>query len=194
MCRSLVSKKLYIDDTSIAEAINLQLATVPAHNTYSPKGRMNSCGLAIPGCLTALQHRLRDMNTVAQAQGMVLNTKKTNIICFNTTDIYQAAPFISIDDESPLLCVAELRLLGLVLDQRLTWWPLVNDIVSRSKSRLWALIRLRDRGATVSQLLDTYIARKRSILETTCPAWSALISGVQTIKLEAVQRQALTMS
>ena len=67
MCRSLVSKKLYIDDTSIAEAINLQLATVPAHDTYSPKGRMNSCGLAIPGCLTALQHRLRDMKTAAQA-------------------------------------------------------------------------------------------------------------------------------
>ena len=103
MCRSKVTKKMFIDDASIVEAIDLKLATVPAHPTFSPKGRMNDCGLAIQGCLTALQHRLRDMDKVARAQGMVLNTKKTNIICFNTTSIYHAAPFISIDDTTPVL-------------------------------------------------------------------------------------------
>ena len=108
MCRNNACIKMYIDDASVAESVDLKKSTVPAHETYEPKGHMNQNKLAIPGCHLALEHRLRDVEKVANAQGMKLNTKKTNLIVFNGTHTLQAAPFVSTDNMNPLLCVAEL--------------------------------------------------------------------------------------
>ena len=86
-----------------------------------------------------------------------------------------------------------MRLLGLVLDQGLTFWPLVLDLVARAKKKVWALIRLRDKGATMEQLSVTYQVRVRNILEYACPVWTGLINGLQIKKLEDVQRLALSI-
>ena len=52
----------------------------------------------------------------------------------------QAVPLISAEDGDVLLCVAELKLLGLVFDQTMTWWPMVTDLVNRKRSKLWAIV------------------------------------------------------
>ena len=79
------------------------------------------------------------------------------------------------------------------MDQTRTWWPLVNNIVSRTRSRIWALVRLRDNGATIPQLVTTYQLRIRTLLEYACPVWLGMLNGLQKRNLEAVQRQALVI-
>ena len=73
-----------------------------------------------------MQHRLRDIDKNARSIGMSLNVKKTNLIFFNPSHTRQAIPFVSILDGSPLLCVETMRLLGLVFDHKLEWWPLIG--------------------------------------------------------------------
>ena len=87
----------------------------------------------------------------------------------------------------------ELRLLGLLLDQHLSWWPMVEDIARRARNKVWHMIRLRENGASQSQLLTVYIARVRSILDDCSPVYCGLLNGSQRQKLESVQRLAVAV-
>ena len=67
---------MYIDDTLIAHAINLDKLSVKLLPTLGPWGKMASCGLGIPGSWTTLEHRLRDIRDQTAHIGMKLNEKK----------------------------------------------------------------------------------------------------------------------
>ena len=118
---------------------------------------------------------------------MALNVKKTNLICFNPTTTKQAVPFISLKDGSPLLCQSTMRLLGVIFDQELTWWPLVEDLVSRANSRVWTLVKLREFGAKREQLVENYVLKIRSVLEYAAPVVSCILNAAQSAKIESVQ-------
>ena len=66
---------------------------------------------------------------------------------------------MSIVDGNPLPCVSEMRLLGLVIDQVLSWCPMVLDIEQRCRSKIWSLLKLREAGADIQQLVTLYTAR-----------------------------------
>ena len=97
---------------------------------------------------------------------------------------------ISAEQGQPLLLVNEIRLLGLIFDQELTWWPMVRDLVSRSRAKVWSLLRLREARAELEILTTTYCVRVRSILEYAAPIWGGLLNGLQVFALEEVQRLA----
>ena len=90
---------------------------------------------------------------------MQVNIKKTNVIIFNLTKKLQCIPFCSLVDGEPLPVVSEMRLLGMILDDRMSWWPLVQDIIKRSKAKLWSLLKLREAGAAEVQLHALYSPR-----------------------------------
>ena len=148
---------LYIDDALIASTIRLDFHCAKLLPTEGPHGRLGSCGLGLPGGWFQLEHRLRDVDANARDVGMVLNTKKTTMIIFNTRRKQQCIPFCSLIDGQPLPVVSEMRLLGLILDDHLTWWPLVNDVVKRSRAKIWSVLKLREAGASEEQLLSLYI-------------------------------------
>ena len=108
------------------------------------------------------------MDRHASSIGMKLNDKKTNIIMFNPAYTHQAVPFIAVEDGSPLPVIRKMRLLGLLLDCDLTWWPLVMDLVNRCKSKIWSLMKLREAGANRQQLTILYTARVRCTIEYGC--------------------------
>merc|ERR1711895_69688 len=56
---------------------------------------------------------------------------------------------------------------------------------------MWGLLRLRDNGGTVMMLKTAYIMHIRSLLEYCACVWSSCLNGVQTQKLESVQRRCL---
>ena len=162
----------FLHDALIAATTRLDRETVPLVPTLGPHSVLESCGLGIPGAWNPLEHRLRDIDRNSSAIGMKLNTKKTNLIMFNPTHNCQAVPFVSLEDGHPLPVVHEMRLLGLLLDFDLTWWPLVSDIVRKCRAKVWSLVKLRDAGAAVDQLVTLYTARVvRSTLEYGCQVY-----------------------
>ena len=94
---------------------------VPMIQTEGPHGKMTGCGLAIPGQWLALQHKLRDFTPSAEALGMVVNESKTKLMVVNPNPTRQAVPIVAAVDGSPLLYVSEIKLLGLIFDESLTW-------------------------------------------------------------------------
>ena len=122
---------------------------------------------------------------------MQLNTKKTKLMVFNPTKKMQAIPFCSLVNGEPLPVVREMRLLGLIIDDRLSWWPLVRDVVQRCKGKIWSLVKLRDAGATTDQMVALYIARVRQTIEYGAQVYATLINGVQAEELESIQRKCL---
>ena len=66
-----------------------------------------------------------------------------------------------------------------------------SSLVSRTGSKLWAIMRLRDAGADTEVLKVNYCTRVRSIIEYGGAVWGCLISGTQAKYVEKVQIQAL---
>ena len=97
---------------------------------------------------------------------------------------------ISANEGEPLLLVHELRLLGIKFDQELTWWPLTSDLVTRSRAKVWSILRPREAGVNLEVLKVNYCVRVRSILEYAAPIWGGLLNGLQCHALEEVQRLA----
>ena len=109
------------------------------------------------------------------------------MIVFNETKKFQAVPYISILEGQPVQCVPEIGILWLLLDHKLTWWSMVEDITRRATNKVWHMIRLRENGVSQSQLLTVYIARVRSILEDCAPVYCGLLNASQRNKLEGLQ-------
>ena len=106
---------------------------------------------------------------------------------FTPTHNRKAVPFISLEDGHPLPVVSTMRLLGLLIDSDLTWWPLVTDLTSRCKSKIWSLLRLREAGADIPQLVTLYTSRVRSTVEYSCQVYGGLLSAAQSKVIDDVQ-------
>ena len=84
-----------------------------------------------------------------------------------------------------------MRLLGLVFDSELSWWPLVLDLVKRCNCKIWSLAKLRDAGASEDQLLALYIARVRQTVEYGAQVYGVVVNQSQSNALERVQVRCL---
>ena len=166
---------------------------MPLLPTLGPLGKLQSCGLGIPGCWTQLEHRLRDIERQSKAVGMILNTDKTKVICFNFTKNRQAEPFIGALDGAPVQVVDNMRLLGIPFDHKLSWWDLVDDICSRVRKKLWMLLRFREAGANQCQILTAYLVRIRPVIEYGAAVYGAVLSGVQAREIENLQMHSLQL-
>ena len=71
---------------------------------------------------------------------MKLNADKTKLIVFNSYDSKQMIPFVSLSDGQPIQCVESIRLLGLIIDHKLSWWDLLLDIEDRARKKIWGLL------------------------------------------------------
>ena len=63
---------------------------------------------------------MKDIETHVRATGMKLNASKSKLLVINPSHNSQAVPLISLEPGDPVLCVAELRILGLVFDEKLS--------------------------------------------------------------------------
>ena len=66
-----------------------------------------------------------------------------------------------------------------------------ENIVERAFKRIWMIRRLKNLGASESQLLDVYIKQVRSVLELAVPAWHSSLTIWDKLKIERVQKSAL---
>ena len=89
--------------------------------------------------------------------------------------------------------VEKMRLVGLVVNEDLTWKDNTDSITTRAYKKLWILRRLKNMGAEKSTLRVVYFRHIRSILEFAVPVWNGAITLKEVKKLERVQKVALTI-
>ena len=86
--------------------------------------------------------------------------------------------------------VEEIKLLGVVIKNDLSWGANTQYIVQRANKKLWCLRRLKKLGANTSDLLDVYTKQVRSQLEFAVAAWHPSLNGEDRLRIERVQKSA----
>ena len=184
-------KSVFVDDTTILEAVSLPTATVPLFPTGDHLYTNPSCRLGIPSSRLALSHTLDDISKSSKHLEMVLNVKKTSIMMISYSKTYKAVPFVSVPQGDPLRVDDQVKLLGVILDNQLSFWPLVEDLCVRCSKRMWGLLRLRDNGGSICMLKMAYVMHIRSLLEYCAVVWVSCLCGVQRMRLISIERRCL---
>ena len=101
---------------------------------------------------------------------MRINTKKTKemLICFD--------------------------MIGVRINDKLTWDQHVDHIVKKAQKRLFSLTMLRRAKVSPKDIVKVYCARVRPVLEYASPVWHGGLTEEQRNSIEHVQERALRIA
>ena len=121
---------------------------------------------------------------------MKLNTDKSKYMIVNFATKYQANTRLKMEDNL-LEQVQQTRLLGVIIDQKLSWQANTNFIIQKAYKRMSLLHRLYDFAVPVQDLVEIYVLYIRSVLQSLAVVWNSSLTQEQEKELERVQKVAL---
>ena len=120
---------------------------------------------------------------------MTINHNKTVVMHICTASTPVPAPQLSVGPHS-LQVVKSAKLLGVMLDDQLTWKQHVYTTVRSAAYKLYMLRRLRSLGTPAEELKGVYITFILPKLMYASPVWSSSLTRTQQQQLESVQKRA----
>ena len=105
--------------------------------------------------------------------------------------IAKSPPSLLVLNDDVIHRVQSFKLLGVTVNNSLTWEDHVTAICSKASKRLYFLKLLRRSGLSVGDLLLYYQTVIRSVLEYACPVWHSGLSATQADRIESIQRRAM---
>ena len=121
---------------------------------------------------------------------MKLNTKKSKYMIVNFTRNYQVNTRLKLEDKL-LEQVPQTRLLGVIIDEKLSWQSNTTFIVKKAYKRLTILHKLYEFAVPIEDLVDVYILYIRSVLESSAVVWHSSLTQGQVMEIERVQKVAM---
>ena len=182
----------YVDDLTLAEAVNLPDKLVPVNRNERPlpDSFHARTGHTLPAEESAVQQQLLRTNQHAIENQMKINLEKSKIMLFNPCNSIDFMPKIELDG-CELDLVEKFKLLGIVIRSDLKWSDNTDYMVKRAYKKLWILRRLKALGAGPKELLDLYVKQIRCLLELAAPAWNGSLTRSEIVDIERVQKCAL---
>ena len=181
----------FIDDLSILELINLLSIGLASYNFKSHvPSNVPTNGFVIPNQNLNTQQQITQISEWTKINKMQLNRKKSNAMIFNFCKEYQFTSQIQIEGEV-MEIVNQARLLGVVINNTLTWDDNTKYLVKRANSRMRILHRLVSFSVPVEDLINIYILYIRSIVEQSCQVWHSSLTLYNMQDLERMQKNAL---
>ena len=182
----------YVDDLTLAEAINLskKLVRVPDNERPLPDTYHARTGHVLPSGNSQVYKQLQRTEEYARQNEMIINYEKTKLMVFNPCKMVDFRPELEVGDDQ-LQLVDEMKLLGVTIRSDLKWVSNTKDIVKRALNKLWIIRRLKVLGANTNELVDIYNKQCRSILEFAVPVWNGNITRNEVTDIERVQKVAL---
>ena len=156
----------YVDDSTISFPINTK------QPDYSP-----------------LQTTLNNLMTWTEVNKVTINHNKTVVMHFCTSSRAVDQPQLSVGIH-PLQVVRSTKLLGVTVDDQLTWKQHVNNIIRTASFKLYMLRRLRSLGTPAKELCGVYTTFILPSLMYCSPVWSSSLTLTQKQQLERVQKRA----
>ena len=137
-----------------------------------------------------IQTSLNSVASWSHSNWMKPNDKKGKKmrLCFLKEPIN--LPHLKIDDQQ-LELVTSHKVLGLVIQNNLKWNNHIEYIVTKASKRLQILRLLRRGSVEINDLITTYIALIRSLLEYSCVVWHHALPSYLLQELERIQKRAL---
>ena len=106
---------------------------------------------------------------------------------FNFSDNYQFTTRLSLKDTN-IEVVEKMKILGTIINNRLTWDENCNAIITKVNSRMQLLRELQRFGSSTHEMVHFWILFCRSILEQSCVVWGGSLTQENIESLERTQK------
>ena len=120
---------------------------------------------------------------------MVINSEKTKEMIMGRIDASGLLPLCT--ERGQIERVHSFKLLGVYVDETLTWNCHIDYITTKASKRLYFLKVLKRSGLSEHSLKHFYTAAIRPILEYCSVAWGHNLSKKQSSQLESIQKRAI---
>ena len=184
-------KYKFIDDLSVLEMINLVLSGVSSYNfKHHVASNIGIHGQYLPTSNIHSQTYLDKISQWTEDNQMVLNAAKTKYMVINFTKKYQFSTRLSLHDVL-LDEVEECKLLGLTINNQLSWQKNTESIVKKANTRMIILHKLYEFNLPHEELVNIYILFIRSMVKYACVVWHSSITEEENLSIERIQKTAL---
>ena len=177
----------FVDDLTIAEALNIKESVIPNRDRELPDRYHARLGQQLDPSKSKTYEQIDKIQAYATEMEMQLNFSKTKFMLFNPTLNYDFVPTLETQGGG-IDTLEEMKLLGLVIRNDLSWKSNTEDMTKRAYNRLWMLKRLKLNGANLEDLTDVYVKQVRSVLEFGAPVWNSNIKKEEVVDIERVQK------
>ena len=124
-----------------------------------------------------LADELQHIITWSSEKGLHFNNDKTKLMTFNTRRSLSLPPLNDPRSGTPISTVTEAKLLGLIIDDDLSWEKNTSTVLKKIRKRVYMLYALRQAKAPKFVIWDVYCAMLRSIASYAYPAWCNISKG-----------------
>ena len=170
----------YIDDLNIGET--LKVSEGEAHITTSREKR----SIRAIGC----EEKYVTIKMNGRDVGMLINSKKTQLLCISSSNTFEVECFVSIENEK-LISGDSLKILGFMFDTKPTPKAHVKYLIEKFNRSLWTLFHLRRAKIGEKVLIQVYKSMLRPLLEYGSNAFHSMLNTEEGESLEKCQRRAL---
>lgn len=126
----------------------------------------------------------------AEEKGMVINEKKTGLLCVSAATSFKTRAEITLNGQT-VMGAGSLKVLGLTIDADCSFRSHMSILKSKLRSNTWALSKLRKKGLDTGRLVKVYKCLIRPTVEYLAPVWGPMITAEQSAALERQKVQAL---
>ena len=181
----------YIDDLSILQKINLISIGLSSYNCkQNVPSDIATENNYIPSKNMPIQQCFDQICDWTEKKKMKLNSDKSKYMIVNFTRNYQFNTRLELENIL-LEQVHETRLLGLVINEQLSWQSNTTFIVKKAFKRMTLLQKLFGFTVPIEDLVKIYILYIRSVVESSAVVWHSSLTQGQELELEQVQKVAL---
>ena len=159
----------------------------------------NSYGFTVTGIFHRVKHAVQCQNVFrhlvrrAEDIGMVVNAKKTTMVCVSDSLSFQADAFIYDADQDRIGCQSSFKALGMWFSNRPNVEAQVEAVKRGVRSRLWTLRNLKNSGFTTEELVRVYTTMIRPVADYAAVAYHSLLTDEQDEAIDNLQNAALKM-
>ena len=136
-----------------------------------------------------LQKDLNKLGSWCKENDMLPKPEKCHIMHISYLRNQPQFPIFTLNDE--ILNTAEnMKLLGVTIQNNLSWDIQVSQMVSRAARRMYMLYVLKRFNASAADLTAVYQMYIRPVLEYASPLWHSCITSKQIDQMELIQKRA----
>jgi hypothetical protein len=139
-----------------------------------------------------IQAAANDVMNWCSRNNMQINCDKTKEMVIDFGKKRKIIPEILMGDKV-LERVDMTKLLGIIINNKLTWGDHVDYICKKVSKRIYFIRLLKRAGISSHDILQVYYSIIRSVLEYACEIWHPGLNKCQTNQLEYIQKRIIKM-
>ena len=144
----------------------------------------------IDGSDSKLQTATQQLADWSNSNNMSLNHKKTKEMIIYMGRKPLSLNAVSLGDDK-VDRISQYKLLGVILNDRLSWNDHVDFITKKAGKRLYFLTLLKRSGISETDIVQVYTSTIRSLLEYACEIWGPSLPSYLSDRIEHIQFRAL---